>query len=127
AIRYCATGEPMALPLCHCYSCRMAAGAPSLAWTVFRVEDFSFTAGSPAIYKSSPGVERSFCPRCGTSLTYRTEARPDVMHGRTASVDEPELFAPKFEIWVEEKLGWEAVDHTRPRYARSRKTSQPMP
>ena len=127
AIRYHASGEPTALTLCHCHSCRKSAGAPSVAWTVFRAEGFRFIAGSPAVHESSPGVERSFCPTCGTSLTYRSTSRPDVMDVTTASLDEPNLFAPRFEIWVEEKLAWEAVDNTRPHYPRSRRTSRPLP
>src|SRR5262249_55947433 len=106
AVRYRATSEPTALTLCHCKSCRRSAGAPSVAWTVFRIEDFAFPSGPPAAFESSPGVERSFCATCGTSLAYRSASRPGVVDVTTATLDEPNRFAPKFEIWVEEKLAW---------------------
>ena len=42
AIRYRVIAEPIARSICHCLSCRRASGAPSVAWAVFRPEDFRF-------------------------------------------------------------------------------------
>ena len=127
AIRYRATAAPTALVVCHCRTCRRAAGAPSLAWAIFRAEDFAFTRGKPATFESSPGVQRGFCSRCGTTLTYAGADRTDVADVTTATLDDPDAFVPTKEIWLEEKIGWEAVDHTRLRYPRSSRSSEPMP
>lgn len=69
-VRYRSTSGPVAATLCHCRSCRLATGAPSVAWTVFRVDDFAFTSGQPIEFSSSADVVRSFCGTCGTPLTY---------------------------------------------------------
>jgi hypothetical protein len=127
AVRYRVTSAPTALVVCHCRTCRKAAGAPSLAWAIFQAADFAFTLGEPATFKSSPGVERGFCATCGTTLTYADADRPDVADVTTATLDNPDAFAPTKEIWLEEKLGWEAVDHARARYPRSSRTSEPLP
>ena len=127
AVRYRVTAAPTALVVCHCDTCRRAAGAPSLAWAIFRAADFAFTRGAPATYASSPGVERGFCARCGTTLTYAGNDRRDVADVTTASLDDPDAFVPTKEIWLEEKIGWEAVDHARLRYPRSSRSSEPMP
>lgn len=127
AIRYRVTAAPTALLVCHCRTCRRAAGAPSLAWAVFRASDFAFTSGKPATFASSPGVERGFCGRCGTTLTYADADRPDVADVTTATLDNPDAFVPTKEIWLEEKIGWEAVDHARARYPRSSRSSEPLP
>jgi hypothetical protein len=127
AVRYRVTGEPTALVLCHCRSCRRAAGAPSLAWAIFRAADFSFTRGEPKKFRSSPGVDRTFCGNCGTSLGYIDADRPEVADVTAASLDEPDRFAPQREIWVGEKIAWETLHPALPHYPRSSKTSQPLP
>ena len=127
AIRYQVTAPPTALVVCHCGTCRRAAGAPSVAWAIFRAADFAFTRGKPATFASSPGVERGFCASCGTTLTYVDADRPDVADVTTATLDNPDAFAPTKEIWLDEKIGWEAVDHARARYPRSSRTSEPLP
>lgn len=121
AVRYCASGEPVALTLCHCRSCRRAAGAPSLAWVVFPLEGFAFTRGQPALFESSPGIERGFCAHCGTSLTYQRSERPDHIDVTTASLDRPDDFAPTKEIWTAEKITWEQLNDTIPRFPQSSK------
>ena len=117
AIRYRVTGRPEATSLCHCFSCRRSTGGPSLAWVIFAESNVEITRGALAIHSSSPGVERGFCARCGTSLTYRRENRPGLFDVTTASLDDPEAFPPAKEIWVEEKLSWMTTDPTRPQYA----------
>jgi len=127
AIRYRVTAAPTALVLCHCRSCRKASGAPSLGWAIFRASDFAFISGKPATYESSPGVERGFCGRCGTSLIYADADRPDLADVTTATFDNPDAFVPTKEIWLEQKITWESVDHTRLRYPRSSRSSEPLP
>jgi hypothetical protein len=45
----------------------------------------------------------------------------------TATLDDPDAFAPAKEIWLEEKIGWSAVDLARARYPRSSRNSEPLP
>jgi hypothetical protein len=116
-IRYRATGPARARTLCHCRSCRLASGAPSVAWSVFDITDFTFTAQPPARFNSSPPVTRTFCPRCGTPLTYQHESRPDAIDATTATLDHPEEFAPTMEIWVAQKLAWETLNDELPHFA----------
>lgn len=119
AVRYRVSGEPLALTRCHCRSCRLASGAPSLAWAIFRAEDFALIVGELAHFASSPGVERTFCARCGTSLTYRSAQRAGAIDVTTATLDEPSRFAPRKEIWTEHALAWQPLDAALPHYPRS--------
>ena len=118
AVRYRVTGAPQSTSLCHCFSCRRSTGAPSLAWAVFAEDDVEIVAGELAIHESSPGVERGFCARCGTSLSYRRANRPGLFDVTTASLDDPEAFPPAMEIWTEERLSWTAANEWLPQYAR---------
>ncbi|HEY5724289.1 MAG TPA: GFA family protein [Allosphingosinicella sp.] len=106
AVRYRVSGAPQSTSLCHCNSCRRSTGGPSLAWAIFPEDDVEITDGALAIHASSPGVERGFCARCGTSLTYRRANRPGLFDVTTSLLDEPEAFPPTKEIWVEERLTW---------------------
>jgi hypothetical protein len=126
AIRYRVVGETLARTLCHCRSCCLAAGAPSVAWAVFRAADFAFTAGTPVRFESSPGVFRTFCGTCGTSLTYEAESRKDGIDVTTISLDRPEQLAPTKEIWVEDNVPWETLDSHLPHYARSSVGASPI-
>ena len=119
AIRYRVTGEPWARSICHCRSCRLASGAPSVAWSVFRPEDFSFVRGEPVRFESSPKVIRTFCGKCGTPLTYQHAERPAAIDLTTATFDHPELFPPAVEIWIEHRIVWERVNEGIPQYPRS--------
>jgi len=121
AVRYRVSGEAKVNDVCHCRSCRLAAGAPLVAWTVVRAADFAFAAGEPVSYPSSPGVTRTFCGVCGTTLTYRDQSRPDSVDITTATLDAPERFVPTFEIWIEHKIPWMPVNPALRQYPRSSK------
>lgn len=116
SIRYRVTGQPVALTLCHCRSCRLACGAPSVAWTILRTEDFTYLSEKPIGFRSSPSVVRTFCGACGTSLTYQRESWPDTIDVMTATLDTPDEFPPAKEIWVEQKLAWEPLNENIPHF-----------
>jgi hypothetical protein len=106
AIRYRATSPPRISTICHCADCRRASGAASVAWVTFPAERFAFVEGEPSRYRSSPPVVRTFCGRCGTPLTYRSDERAHEIDVTTASLDEPEAFPPTKHVFPEQKLSW---------------------
>ena len=118
AVRYRVSGPPQATSLCHCNSCRRSTGGPSLAWAIFAEQDVEIIDGALAVHISSPGVERGFCARCGTSLTYRRASRPGLFDVTTASLDDAEAFPPTKEIWTEERLSWVAANPDLPQFDR---------
>jgi hypothetical protein len=106
AIRYRVVGPPLWAAHCHCESCRRATGAPVATYAGFATENFAWTAGEPASFASSPGVLRTFCVRCGTSLTYQGERWPGEIHVLAATLDRPEAVTPQGEAFIEERLPW---------------------
>jgi hypothetical protein len=117
-VRYRVAGEARMSAICHCVSCRRASGAQSVAWVVFPSEAFSFVSGDPAEYRSSSGVSRTFCGRCGTSLTYQHDGNADSIDVTTASLDLPDELPPTRHVWLEDKVGWESVNDGLPRFER---------
>lgn len=119
AIRYRITAAPHVTSLCHCRSCRLASGAPAVAWVVLPRDGLVFERGAPAVYRSSPDVERTFCGTCGTSLTYQRDSSRDSIDIHTATLDDPDAFPPTREIWLEDRIGWMATDLGIATYPRS--------
>jgi hypothetical protein len=118
-IRYRIVGEPLVTSFCHCRSCRLATGAPAAAWVIVRDGDLVIDQGTPVLFRSSPHVERTFCGRCGTSLTYRRADREGSIDVHTATLDEPDAFPPVREIWLEDKIAWMATNDRFTPYPRS--------
>jgi hypothetical protein len=106
--------------LCHCESCRRAAGAPAVGWLTVARADFAWTRGELREYESSPGVYRSFCPRCGTPLTYRSDAREGEIDVTLGSLDDPAVAAPVDHIWMADAPAWDRPGDGRPTFPRSR-------
>ena len=116
-VRYRANGEPLWVVHCHCRWCQRVSGAAFLTCISFRAVDFEWVEGAPAIYKSSAEVERGFCARCGSTLSF---ARPgkgemDVFAG---TLDNPQDFAPQEHIFTDHRLAWLHLDDGLPRHGR---------
>jgi hypothetical protein len=117
ATRYEVSGSATNLCWCHCRSCRLASGAACVAWGTFPARGFRVTRGELARYRSSAHVLRGFCPRCGTSLTYLHDRRPDDLDVTLASLDDPAALRPACHIWVSHALPWAAPGDGLPRHA----------
>jgi len=100
---------------CHCRMCQRNTGAPVVAWTTFPATGFSWTAGSPATYVSSPRVRRQFCAGCGSYLVFRQEGSAEVSVN-TASLDDPAPFPPRMHIFVESRIPWFRTDDKLPQH-----------
>ncbi|MGH6951287.1 MAG: GFA family protein [Vitreimonas sp.] len=106
AVRYALAAAPEASMICHCRTCRAISGAPVLAWISTTTDKFAITKGAPQLYASSASVQRQFCGRCGTQLTY---VGPDYGAGidiATASLDDPGAFAPTHHSWLSHDIAW---------------------
>jgi hypothetical protein len=119
AVRYELAGAPTTLCVCHCESCRRAVGAAAVPWGTFALASFRLTRGELAEYRSSAAVTRGFCGRCGSSLTYRHEARPAEIDVTLATLDEPARFAPQIHVWVGDRLPWDLIGDGLPQFTAS--------
>jgi hypothetical protein len=99
---------------CHCDSCRRQCSSPMTTYIGITDEHWRWTGQEPKIYKSSPGVERSFCGNCGTPISFRSEAMSGVMHLYVAAMEDPVQFEPTLHVSHEEKLPWLHLDDDLP-------------
>ncbi|MBO1074074.1 GFA family protein [Roseomonas marmotae] len=115
-IRYEGEGAPFHSTICHCQDCRRVAGAPFVAWFSLPVTGLRFTAGEPARFASSDKGRRSFCPRCGTPLTFQSTDLPDEVDIATATLDDPAQVPPADHVRARGQLPWVKLADGLPRY-----------
>jgi len=113
-IRFEITGADIGSSFCHCRMCQRFAGAPVSAGTGFHGDDFRVTQGEPKLYQSSVIAERAFCPTCGSSLWMKFFAW-EWIFVKTASLDNPQDFAPTTHFGIESQLPWLDVLDELPR------------
>ena len=116
AVRYRVTGTARNRCYCHCRSCRLATGAPFVAWATFDRSRFETVAGTLTTVRSSKHVERGFCGKCGTSITYVHDKRPEDLDVTLATITNAEAIAPERHIWVADKLAWVAIGDGLPEH-----------
>ena len=109
AIRYTATGDPIAKLACHCSDCQKQNGTAFSITAVYPDEAVSFT-GKLTTYvgKGSSGGEvlRKFCGTCGSPVF----SHPSVLKGLTmvkaGTLDDAKSFLPQAHAWVRSKHDW---------------------
>jgi hypothetical protein len=120
-VRFRAAGKPLWVAHCHCRSCRKQTGSPFTTYAGYRREAVGFSGTGRGSYNSSPGVTRSFCPRCGTPLAYEGERWPGEIHLFLASFDDPNALRPTAHVHVSEQLDWIHLADRLPRFAMTSK------
>ena len=84
-------------------------------WVGVEKENFAVTKGQLSVCNTSPGVERGFCGKCGTSLTYVAEERWSGQVSVLApTLDDPGIAAPTAHVYVEHQLPWVKLDDGLP-------------
>jgi hypothetical protein len=105
AIRFAVTATPVKISICHCRMCQKASGAPFASFADIDKNDFAWTRGQPAAFKSSTIAERDFCAQCGTPLSFRRIDGPRI-EIMTGTFDRPDRVIPTRQYGTESRLGW---------------------
>jgi hypothetical protein len=119
AVRYEGRGEPYHVTHCHCADCRKSGGAAFVTWASFARSDFKFIQGEPRVI-AWEGRLRSFCPICGSSLTFLSGPDSDEVDVTVATFDEPECVTPADHVWVSDRLSWITASGSLPTHKQAR-------
>jgi hypothetical protein len=106
AVRFRAVGAPNWILWCHCQSCRKHSGAPASVFVAFEHKAVTVVKGEITQFNSSPGVQRGFCSRCGSTLTCENERFPTEAHYHVGAFDRAAELKPTGHIFQEEQLPW---------------------
>jgi hypothetical protein len=120
SIRYEATGTPFNETSCHCSICRRTTGAPFVVWFSVQRTQFQLMGGEPTRLRSTAHGTRSFCPRCGTQLTFEDDNYPDEIDVTTCSLDAPNALPPRDHTHASSKVHWVALCDGLPAFPASR-------
>jgi hypothetical protein len=105
AIRFALSAAPLRVSICHCRMCQKASGAPFASFADIDRNDFAWTRGQPAAFRSSSIAERDFCAGCGTPLSFRRIDGPRI-EIMTGAFDRPDRVIPTLQFGAESRLGW---------------------
>ena len=109
-VKYTIDGEPSKISHCHCAMCQKQHGAAFATYVTVPRSVLTYEQGADALtcYRSSPGVQRKFCGRCGANIEWCSDERPDQVAIALATFDSH--YAPKVDnipnIYWESKAHW---------------------
>ena len=106
AVRYALTAAPVLVSYCHCTMCRRTSGAPMVAWATYAPDAFRWEAASARELQSSAHARRTFCPSCGTPLTFGEVPHGTFIDVTVGSMDDPASMPPRTHIWTSRQLPW---------------------
>ena len=113
AIRYESTAEPVMAGHCQCADCRRLTGTGHASF-IF-VPKGAFTLSREPVYHerradSGNTVRRGFCGACGSPVIGDNSGWPDVYAVPAGSLDDPDVFKPRFVVYTSSRQPWDSVD-----------------
>jgi hypothetical protein len=104
---------------CHCSMCRKAHGAAFGTYAAVNAADFRVVSGAERItrYRSSPGVVRTFCACCGSTLQWLRESRPEIVDIALGVLDDDPGVRPDRHIYAGSKAPWHEITDDLPQHA----------
>ena len=117
-VRFEIDGELTPATNCHCAMCRKAHGAAFGTYAGFKSSQFRLLAGAALIkrYQSSPGIVRTFCANCGSTLQWLRESKPEEMDVALGVLDDDPGVRPAMHIYVGSKAPWHEIADALPQY-----------
>ncbi len=99
---------------CHCTLCRVAHGAGYVTWVGFESDQVHFSQGDGRLqwYESSPGAQRGFCPRCGSTLFFRSLRWKGELHIALGCLTRPIDRQPQANVFFDKHVDWMPIDNT---------------
>ncbi|MEM8857864.1 MAG: GFA family protein [Chloroflexota bacterium] len=113
--RFTIFAEPISAGYCHCDDCRTATGAAVSAFVGFETAHLVWQGEPLKQFQSSATVIRTFCPECGTSVTYEDEKLIGNIYFCVGAFDDPDSLPMKGHSFIESKLTWLHIDDHLPK------------
>jgi hypothetical protein len=125
AIRYEIRGPVVHMAHCHCSMCRRWHGTAFGTYAIVKRPGLHWIAGEELLTKfaSSDGVERGFCSRCGSKLTWESKQRPQFVELCAGALDDDPGVRPADHIWVASKAPWHEITDPLPQHDEERTPS----
>lgn len=117
AVQLSATLPSLWLAHCHCSLCQRGGAAAFVTWIGFDASTCVIDDSSQQLrwYESSPGAERGFCGRCGSSLLFRSTRWPGELHVTRANLTGAIDREPQLHVYWDSHADWVQLGDDLPR------------
>ena len=103
AVRFRIRGELGRASICHCRMCQKQFGSFFGALVSAPTDGVEWIREEPSYFQSSINIDRGFCARCGTPLTYR---QPDGLEIAIGAFDDRTDLEPQIQVNHQFRLPW---------------------
>jgi len=106
--------------VCHCKHCQRQAGSAFSVVMIFSksaVVQSGILKSFHDIGDSGAGLERQFCPECGSPIFSISKSNPDLIVVKAGTLDDTSEVAPQLHIWTESAQDWLVIDPDMPSFA----------
>ncbi|MCO5159760.1 MAG: GFA family protein [Mesorhizobium sp.] len=103
AVRFRIHGKLGRPSICHCRMCQKAFGSFFGPLVSAPKDGVEWTREEPAYFQSSVNIDRGFCQRCGTPLTYR---HPDGLEIAIRAFDDRSDLKPRIQVHTASAIPW---------------------
>jgi hypothetical protein len=105
-----AEGEPDIVVLCSCTHCQRRTGSPFGVGAYFLRSAVKMAGLTKTYVRSVDGSERTitnhFCPRCGNTVYWTLDLRPQHIGIAVGNFADPDFRAPMRAVWAQHKHAW---------------------
>ena len=121
AVRFETSAEPIFSGNCHCRDCQRSSGS-AFTPAIFVPENSVFIQETVKYFEfkadSGNTISRGFCPNCGSQLFSKLQMMPNVLGLRAGTLDAPENFDPKMDIYTASASHWDHMDPALPKFSK---------
>jgi len=114
--------EPAMAGNCHCRDCQLSSGAAYITALFFPKESVNISGDVnyfEVTSESGNTFSRGFCAHCGSNLFGISSGLPDLVGIRATTLDDPNLFPPTINIFVDSAPSWHTFDESLPTFRRA--------
>jgi hypothetical protein len=118
-----AEGEPDAVVVCHCLECQRRTGSVFGAAAFFATEAVRLSGVSEMYERSSDAGRKltfHFCPRCGTTVWWKTERHPGKIAIAVGAFADPDFPRPSRSVFNCSRYAWVDLPHDIPAHIAGR-------
>jgi len=113
-------GDPQLVSSCHCLACQRRTGALFGSTSFWRKSQVLAIEGERRSWRrvadSGTGLIHQFCPTCGSTVFWESEATPELVSVAVGTFADPQFPAPVRTVWTESKHGWLAFPASLPHH-----------
>lgn len=103
AVRFRISGKLGRASICHCRMCQKQFGSFFGAFVSAPAQGVEWPREEPSYFQSSVNIERGFCRRCGTPLTYRHPGGLEIAIG---TFDDLSDLQPRVQVNHTARIPW---------------------